>query len=533
MPITIDLSLLDHTESPSLLKLKSTARYGSSQITIAHRDLTDEVLDGLIEAAQATNARGVLRAAKAIAAARSGANDQKIPKFEAAEDILRAWMSRNLTDGWLFRRGLDGHLHAWLVTRMHTRDDLSRTGDSTRLLIIDLVANAFAERGMTTVHETLTFPAESLIHRTPATVFEDCGAYVSTPDLLDEYRRHLADFAHIVATGFAEQYRYTGTPVRGTGHRGYARTRRDNVKVIHDLAPSQTRTATSDYAESMVLGPGVDAAPTPTQFLLPVFDLSTHTSLVVNARDLTRYVYDASLREKIVLPADQRNLLDILTTDVDVYTGDVIEGKSTGNVILCKGRPGVGKTLTAEIYSEVIERPLYALHSGMLGVSPESVRDALEVAFKRAKRWNVVLLLDEADVFILERGTDLTQNAIGAEFLRTLEYFDGLLFMTTNRGDDIDDAILSRAAAIIDYTAPGGDSIGQVWQIQAENQGHQLDPQLLDQLVSGFADITPRDVKMLLRLALRVARAHDKPLDIETVASCAMFRGLHYVPAEH
>src|SRR3546814_2642760 len=52
--------------------------------------------------------------------------------------------------------------------------------------------------------------------------------------------------------------------------------------------------------------------------------------------------------------------------------------------------------------------------------------------------------LDEADVYIRCRDNDLEHNAIVAEFLRTLEYFNGLLFMTTNRINDVDDAILSR-----------------------------------------------------------------------------------------
>lgn len=47
-------------------------------------------------------------------------------------------------------------------------------------------------------------------------------------------------------------------------------------------------------------------------------------------------------------------------------------------------------------------------------------------------------------------------------------------------------------------------------------------------LVAGFVRITPRDVKMLLRLALRVATSEGHALDTATFARCAMFRGLHY-----
>jgi len=55
----------------------------------------------------------------------------------------------------------------------------------------------------------------------------------------------------------------------------------------------------------------------------------------------------------------------------------------------------------------------------------------------------------------LKNNDDINRNAIVAEFLRVLEYFELLMFMTTNRPDDIDDAIVQRCAAIIRYeTAP-------------------------------------------------------------------------------
>jgi len=158
------------------------------------------------------------------------------------------------------------------------------------------------------------------------------------------------------------------------------------------------------------------------------------------------------------------------------------------------------------------------------------VRKNLEVIFDRAKRWDAVLLLDEADVFVMERGLDLAQNAIVAEFLRTLEYFDGLLFLTTNRIDGVDEAILARCAAIISYAPPGPKDARQVWQILAAGNDVILGEDLLDDLVGGFPDITPRDIKMLLRLALRMARHRDVELDASVFASSAVFRGLRYVP---
>ena len=49
-------------------------------------------------------------------------------------------------------------------------------------------------------------------------------------------------------------------------------------------------------------------------------------------------------------------------------------------------------------------------------------------------RWEAVLLLDEADVFLEARSThDLERNKLVSIFLRVLEYYEGILFLTTNR----------------------------------------------------------------------------------------------------
>lgn len=48
---------------------------------------------------------------------------------------------------------------------------------------------------------------------------------------------------------------------------------------------------------------------------------------------------------------------------------------------------------------------------------------------------HLVVLLDESEVFLEERSqADLQRNALVSVFLRALEYYDGILILTTNRG---------------------------------------------------------------------------------------------------
>ncbi|CAG8107633.1 unnamed protein product [Penicillium nalgiovense] len=134
---------------------------------------------------------------------------------------------------------------------------------------------------------------------------------------------------------------------------------------------------------------------------------------------------------------------------------DVIDGKGQGFNILLNGPPGVGKTFTVEATSEYFKLPLYSISAGELVVNhgdSNALEQQLETVFKIAKHFNAVLLLDEADAFMEQRTSyHDTHNRLVTIFLRKLEYYQGVLFLTSNRGIQFDDAILSRIHLITEY----------------------------------------------------------------------------------
>ncbi|OTA60218.1 hypothetical protein K449DRAFT_332256 [Hypoxylon sp. EC38] len=133
-------------------------------------------------------------------------------------------------------------------------------------------------------------------------------------------------------------------------------------------------------------------------------------------------------------------------------TQDIIQGKANNLIILLHGVPGVGKTATAEAVAEVNDKPLFPITCGDLGLEPEDIENRLTEIFQLANRWNCVLLLDEADVFLAARRTeDLKRNALVSVFLRILEYYNGILILTTNRVGTIDEAFQSRIHTMLYY----------------------------------------------------------------------------------
>jgi hypothetical protein len=261
----------------------------------------------------------------------------------------------------------------------------------------------------------------------------------------------------------------------------------------------------------------------PLHPIVGIFNLKTHMRLRVHIAQLQEYEYQMILGEKLILPATDRRLIDMLLAGRGAFK-DVVGGKSGGSLILCEGPPGTGKTLTAEIYSEVTARPLYSVQCSQLGTSAEALEEELFKTFARAVRWNAVLLLDEADVYVQRRGTDLTRNAIVGVFLRTLEYFPGVIFMTTNQVDQIDDAIASRAVARIRYDVPTPQNQARIWEVLAETAGAEIDSGLIKQIVAEYPSLSGRDVKNLLKLAMLVSAAEKKPITMETISFVKSFK---------
>ena len=61
-----------------------------------------------------------------------------------------------------------------------------------------------------------------------------------------------------------------------------------------------------------------------------------------------------------------------------------------------------------------------------------------------AQLWDAVLLLDEAEVFLQQRNaTDINRNALVSIFLRQLEYYKGIMILTTNMAEQVDRAFES------------------------------------------------------------------------------------------
>jgi len=132
-------------------------------------------------------------------------------------------------------------------------------------------------------------------------------------------------------------------------------------------------------------------------------------------------------------------------------------------------------TLTAEVFAEYQSRPLYTMEMGEVGTNLETVEMNLNKIFARAKKWNAVLLFDEADIFLSERvASDLERSAIVGIFLRLLDYYEGTFFLTTNRGEGIDKAFKSRVTLYLNYPDLTEDLRSKIWNSMLKAAGMEV-----------------------------------------------------------
>jgi hypothetical protein len=109
------------------------------------------------------------------------------------------------------------------------------------------------------------------------------------------------------------------------------------------------------------------------------------------------------------------------------------------------GEIGYAKLLDHDCASEYVRRPLCMVSSGGLGDDAIILDASLRRIMDLAATWKAVLLIDEADVFMERRDAfNLSRKSMVSVFLRHLECYKGILFLTTNRVLSFDEAFKSR-----------------------------------------------------------------------------------------
>ncbi|KAK7923606.1 hypothetical protein PG985_007677 [Apiospora marii] len=244
-------------------------------------------------------------------------------------------------------------------------------------------------------------------------------------------------------------------------------------------------------------------------------DMNSRSWYNFYVEELTDIEWRPEIFQRLVLPDGIKDMT--LTAikhkqkaNVDV---DVVPGKGRGMILLTFGPPGTGKTMTAEAVAEECRVPLYAVSAGELSTNPRSVEAALDAAFQCCALWNAVMLLDEADVFLAKRSLDgLQRNELVSIFLRKLEHYQGILFLTTNRMESVDAAFQSRIDLMLPFDPLTETARREVWRNFVDVNGgadrFDVGQADLDQFAS--LDLNGREIKNLIKTAMVLQVAENE-----------------------
>ena len=456
-------------------------------------------------------------------------NSAVVGSLKALPLALMKYIENDAIDGWLYQEHSGFNLPYLITNISYKPGEKGRNGDAPAQVQIELVANVAntSKDSKQLKRRLICFTHEDIAGNTIPSLLLSQGLHHETPELKAEYDANNELFKAYFAADF-QQFLVKDMAFSTTSYDAIGKAFDINgglFKVIND-EPMITRKFYRELNNKFWEDRDISSfTQIPFHPLVYCFFLEMHEHAWAHVTNMTPYVYKPELRDKLILPEDHKDLIDILTSDLSLLS-DIVEGKSGGTSIMCSGKPGTGKTLTAEIYSEVIQKPLYRVHSGLLGTTPAEVERQLQVVLTRAQRWQCCLLIDECDTWVRQRGNDIQQNAIVAAFLRTLEYYSGLLFLTTNRSDDIDDAILSRCIAHIKYVPPKDEQRNLLWATLSKNYNAQLTEETILDAIEKWPDVVGRDIKELLKLALKFASKSNACIDMAILTRCAQFRGL-------
>jgi len=128
-----------------------------------------------------------------------------------------------------------------------------------------------------------------------------------------------------------------------------------------------------------------------------------------------------------------------------------------------------------------------------------NIDDELSTTFSQAARWNAVLLIDECDMYLEER------NHVVSQFLRELEYYPSLLFLTTNREKVLDPAVNSRIHLTIRYPELDKESRVKIWKtFLSREENSTVTEEECDSL--GDININRRKIKNITKTARIMAK---------------------------
>ena len=170
--------------------------------------------------------------------------------------------------------------------------------------------------------------------------------------------------------------------------------------------------------------------------------------------------------------------------------------------------------------AEEAQRGLLRISCGDLKQRPFELERSLQPLLKLALRGSAIVLIDEADSFLAKRaGRDYFHNAVVSIFLKYLEYFPGVMFLTTNLGTEIDEAAISRVIPLC-YAPLQAEDRAKIWKKQLLEGAHHSAANDIESICNDLGheyELDGREIQKLAKLSLSLSRKRGQEISKETI----------------
>ena len=162
-------------------------------------------------------------------------------------------------------------------------------------------------------------------------------------------------------------------------------------------------------------------------------------------------------------------------------------GLGPGVRALFSGPSGTGKTLAARLLAAALQKDLYRVDlAAVVDKYIGETEKNLSQLFARAEELDVVLLLDEGDALLTKRTSVKSSNDRYANLetnylLQRIESYEGILLVTTNAAQRIDEAFQRRMDVVVEFRSPEPAERWAIWQLHLPAR-HAVHAGMLDEV---------------------------------------------------
>lgn len=233
---------------------------------------------------------------------------------------------------------------------------------------------------------------------------------------------------------------------------------------------------------------------------------------------------------QIVKALESTSLYSLAAVNADIDLDELAKGLSrTKSGRLCLyGVPGTGKTAWAKHLAKTLEMPIIVkrasdLLSCWVGMTEKNIASA----FKEAEREKAILLIDEADSFLQDRGHSQHswETTQVNEMLTQIEAFEGIFIATTNLIATLDAASLRRFDVKVHFDVMSFDQAKALLAAHLDALGlTQADDHVLEKL-GQIDQLTPGDFASVLRRSRCVPVKDANDFVTRLTSDCELKRG--------